>query len=147
MPSCEMKADVYSFHRANPLWRGNEGARACIIGKHGIESCLVLPRNEVEQCRLEASAIKLNEAYQTAFENVTPISNSCLQQPRHFWHRLAVIVFAGVSLKFLPISNKELWVMLKLETLDQINNLLMLGLLCQCMSLGEVLEANELVIT
>jgi len=23
----------------------------CIIGKHGIESCLVLPRNEVEQCR------------------------------------------------------------------------------------------------
>jgi len=56
------------FPQANPAY-GVEmsGARAaCIIGKHGIESCLVLPR--VEQCRLEASAIKLNEAYQTAFE-------------------------------------------------------------------------------
>jgi len=69
----------------------------------------VLPRNEVEQCRLEASAIKLNEAYQTAFEKCNPISEQLPEQPlRHFWHRLAVIVFAGVSLKFLPISNKEL---------------------------------------
>jgi len=123
-----MKADVYSFQSQSAYGVGNEGgARACIIGKHGIESCLVLPRNEVEQCRLEASAIKLNEAYQTAFENVTR-SRTVAEQPlRHFWHRLAVIVFAGVSLKFLPISNKELWVMLKL--LDQINNLLMLGYL------------------
>jgi L-lactate dehydrogenase len=61
--------------RANPAYGvGNEVVLGlpCIIGKHGIESCLVLPRNEVEQCRLEASATKLNEAYQTAFEKCNP---------------------------------------------------------------------------
>lgn len=39
----------------------------CIIGRHGIERCLVLPRNEVEQTQLEASATKLQEVYQAAF--------------------------------------------------------------------------------
>jgi L-lactate dehydrogenase len=37
----------------------------CLIGKRGIESYLVLPRNEVEQQLLEASAKKLHDAYQT----------------------------------------------------------------------------------
>lgn len=39
----------------------------CIVGRHGIESCLVLPRNEVDQTQLKASATKLQEVYQTAF--------------------------------------------------------------------------------
>jgi L-lactate dehydrogenase len=41
----------------------------CIIGKHGIESCLVLPRNAVEQHLLEVSAAKLNHAYQLLSES------------------------------------------------------------------------------
>jgi L-lactate dehydrogenase len=40
----------------------------CIIGKHGIESRLVLPRNAVEQHLLEVSAAKLNHAYQLLSE-------------------------------------------------------------------------------
>jgi len=45
-----------------------------------------LPRNEVEQCRLEASAIKLNEAYQTAFEKCNLDLRTVAEQPlRHFW--------------------------------------------------------------
>jgi L-lactate dehydrogenase len=35
----------------------------CIIGKHGIECRLVVPRNAVEQHLLEVSAAKLNHAY------------------------------------------------------------------------------------
>ncbi len=41
----------------------------CIIGKHGIESCLLLPRNAVEQHLLEVSAAKLNHAYQLLSES------------------------------------------------------------------------------
>ena len=44
----------------------------CIIGRHGIESRLVLPRNEVEQAQLQASAKKLKNAYQTAFGKGNP---------------------------------------------------------------------------
>lgn len=44
----------------------------CIIGRHGIESRLVLPRNEVEQAQLQASATKLENAYQTAFGKGNP---------------------------------------------------------------------------
>lgn len=44
----------------------------CLIGKHGIESCLVLPRNEVEQNLLKASATKFHDAYQTAFGRCSP---------------------------------------------------------------------------
>jgi len=44
----------------------------CIIGKHGIESRLVLPRNEVEQTLLQASATKLQDAYQVAFGRGNP---------------------------------------------------------------------------
>lgn len=33
----------------------------CLIGRHGIESCLVLPRTEAEQRLLEASATKLHD--------------------------------------------------------------------------------------
>lgn len=36
-----------------------------ILGKHGIESRLVLPRSAVEQQQLESSATKLNQAYQS----------------------------------------------------------------------------------
>lgn len=56
--------------RANPAYGlGSEVVLGlpCIIGKHGIERCLVLPRNEVEQIQLKASATKLQEVYQTAF--------------------------------------------------------------------------------
>jgi L-lactate dehydrogenase len=44
----------------------------CIIGKHGIESRLVLPRNEIEQTRLQAAATKLEQVYQTAFQGGNP---------------------------------------------------------------------------
>jgi L-lactate dehydrogenase len=44
----------------------------CIIGRHGIESRLVLPRNEVQQAQLQASATKLENAYQTAFGKGNP---------------------------------------------------------------------------
>ena len=37
----------------------------CIIGKQGIESKLVLPRNALEQSLLEESSNKLNEAYKS----------------------------------------------------------------------------------
>ncbi len=37
----------------------------CIIGKQGIESKLVLPRNTLEQSQLEQSSNKLNEAYKS----------------------------------------------------------------------------------
>lgn len=44
----------------------------CIIGRHGIESRLVLPRNEIEQILLQASAAKLEDVYQTAFGRGNP---------------------------------------------------------------------------
>ncbi len=44
----------------------------CIIGKHGIESRLVLPGNEVEQTQLKASAKKLQDVYQSAFGKDKP---------------------------------------------------------------------------
>ncbi len=37
----------------------------CLIGRNGIESCLVLPRTKAEQRLLEASATKLHDAYKT----------------------------------------------------------------------------------
>jgi L-lactate dehydrogenase len=53
--------------KADPIYRVGDQVvlgLPCIIGKHGIESRLVLPRNAVEQHLLEVSAAKLNHAYQ-----------------------------------------------------------------------------------
>lgn len=53
--------------KADPAYGvGNEVVMGlpCIVGKYGIESRLVLPRNEIEQHLLETSAAKLNDAYQ-----------------------------------------------------------------------------------
>jgi L-lactate dehydrogenase len=41
----------------------------CIIGKQGVESQLLLPRNALEQRLLEESAAKLNEAYNSLFSS------------------------------------------------------------------------------
>ncbi len=59
----------------------------CIIGKYGVESRLVLSRTEQEQRQLEASAAKLNQAYQTLLNHQQPQQPSvwidyCHSQPR-----------------------------------------------------------------
>jgi L-lactate dehydrogenase len=58
--------------RADPVYGvGDEVVLGlpCIVGKHGIESRLVLPRTVVEQHLLEVSAAKLNHAYQLLSES------------------------------------------------------------------------------
>jgi L-lactate dehydrogenase len=61
--------------RADPAYDvGNEVVLGlpCIIGKYGIESRLVLPIQEVEQNLLQASATKLDDAYQAIFGRYKP---------------------------------------------------------------------------
>ncbi|MCP6760405.1 MAG: NAD(P)-binding domain-containing protein [Fischerella sp. CENA71] len=66
----EKRMFTVSVKAAPPYGVGNEVVLGLpsIIGKHGIESRLVLPRNAVEQHLLEVSAAKLNHAYKLLFE-------------------------------------------------------------------------------